>query len=82
MAPLYPQKLAITSPTSGGRSVGIVRSRTQTMEFFFIIGIWQGVISCQSSEYHKTVFISWVVFFYFAQYVKTLLKLQIILAYK
>jgi hypothetical protein len=31
----YPQKLAITSPTSGGRSVGIVRSRTQTMEFSF-----------------------------------------------
>jgi hypothetical protein len=30
---LYPQKLAITSPTSGGRSVGIVRSWTQTMEF-------------------------------------------------
>jgi hypothetical protein len=25
--------LTITSPTSGGRSVGIVRSRTQTMEF-------------------------------------------------
>jgi hypothetical protein len=32
---LYPQKFAITSPTSGGRSVGRVRSRTQTMEFFF-----------------------------------------------
>jgi hypothetical protein len=31
---LYSQKLAITSPTSGGRSVGIVRSRTQTMKFF------------------------------------------------
>jgi hypothetical protein len=30
----YPQKLAITSPTSGGRSVDIVRSRTHTMEFF------------------------------------------------
>jgi hypothetical protein len=30
---LCPQKLAITLPTSGGRSVGIVRSRTQTMEF-------------------------------------------------
>jgi hypothetical protein len=29
---LYPQKLAITSPTSGGRSVGIVLSRTQTTE--------------------------------------------------
>jgi hypothetical protein len=33
---LYPQKLAITSPTSGGRSVGVFRSRTQTMEFFFV----------------------------------------------
>jgi hypothetical protein len=33
---LYPQKLAITSPTSGGRSVGIVHSRTQTMEFSFL----------------------------------------------
>jgi hypothetical protein len=30
---LYPQKLTLTSPTSGGRSVGIVRSRTQTTEF-------------------------------------------------
>jgi hypothetical protein len=27
------KKLAITSPTSGGRSVGIVRSQTQTKEF-------------------------------------------------
>ena len=26
--PLYPQKLALTSPTGGGRSVGIVRSRS------------------------------------------------------
>jgi hypothetical protein len=33
---LHPQKLAITSPTSGGRSVGIVRSRTQTMGFVFV----------------------------------------------
>jgi hypothetical protein len=31
--PLYPQKLLLTSPTSGGRSVGIVRSRTQATEF-------------------------------------------------
>jgi hypothetical protein len=30
---LYPQKLALTSPTSGGRSVGIVRSRTEATEF-------------------------------------------------
>jgi hypothetical protein len=29
---LYPQKLTITSPTSGGRSVGIFRSQTKAME--------------------------------------------------
>jgi hypothetical protein len=33
---LYPHKLALTSPTSGSCLVGIVRSRTQTMEFFFL----------------------------------------------
>jgi hypothetical protein len=36
---LYPQKLALTSPTSGGRSVGIVRLRTKGHEFFFIFSI-------------------------------------------
>jgi hypothetical protein len=30
---LYPQTLALTSPTSGGRSVCIVRLRTRTTEF-------------------------------------------------
>jgi hypothetical protein len=30
---LYPQKMALNSPTSGGRSVGIVRSRTQATDF-------------------------------------------------
>ena len=29
VTPLYPQKLALTSPTGGGRSVGMVRSRTK-----------------------------------------------------
>jgi hypothetical protein len=37
MAPSIRKKLAITSLTSGGRSVGIVRSQTQTMEFFLNI---------------------------------------------
>jgi hypothetical protein len=32
-----PQKLALTSPTSGGRSVGIVHSLTQTMEFSLVL---------------------------------------------
>jgi hypothetical protein len=40
---LYPQKLAITSSTSGGRSVGVVRSQTQTMEFFFIRKMYRTV---------------------------------------
>jgi hypothetical protein len=31
----YPQKLALTSLTSGGLSVGIVRSRTEAKEFGF-----------------------------------------------
>ena len=36
MTPLYPQKLALTSPTGGGRSVGIVRSRTKATEFSLV----------------------------------------------
>jgi len=36
VTPLYPQKLALTSPTGGGCSVGIVRVRTKATEFFFI----------------------------------------------
>jgi hypothetical protein len=34
---LYPQKLTLTSPTSGGRSVGIVRLRTKATEFLFFV---------------------------------------------
>jgi hypothetical protein len=34
---LYPQKLALTSPTSGGRSVGVVRSWTQATEFSLVL---------------------------------------------
>jgi cytochrome bd-type quinol oxidase subunit 2 len=37
VTPLYPQKLALTSPTGGGRSVGIVRSRAEAMEFSFLV---------------------------------------------
>jgi hypothetical protein len=32
---IYPQTLALGSPTSGGHSVGIVRSRTKATEFSF-----------------------------------------------
>jgi len=33
VTPLYPQKLALPSPTGGGLSVGIVRLRTKATEF-------------------------------------------------
>ena len=36
VTPLYRQKLALTSPTGGGRSVGIVRSRTKATELVII----------------------------------------------
>jgi len=40
VTPLYPHKLALTSPTGGGRSVGIVRVRTKATEFlvYWILG--------------------------------------------
>ena len=37
MTPLYPQKLALTSLTGGGRSVGIVCSRTKATEFSLVL---------------------------------------------
>jgi hypothetical protein len=35
--PLCPQKLALTAPTTSGRLVGIVRSRTKATELLAII---------------------------------------------
>jgi hypothetical protein len=37
VAPSICKKLAITWPTSDGRSIGIVRSPTQTLEFSFFL---------------------------------------------
>jgi hypothetical protein len=34
---LYPQKLTLTLRTGGGRSVGIVCSRTRVIEFFLVV---------------------------------------------
>jgi len=36
VTPLYPQKLALTSPTGGGRSVGIFRVRTKATEYSLV----------------------------------------------
>jgi hypothetical protein len=34
---LHPQKLALSSPTSGGRSVGLVRLLTKATEFGLVL---------------------------------------------
>jgi hypothetical protein len=49
VTPFYPQNLALTSPTGGCRSVGIVRSRTKATECilrqYFDCHILDGFIS-------------------------------------
>jgi hypothetical protein len=40
VTPLYPQKLALKSPTGGGRSVGIVRSRTKATELLAVANLY------------------------------------------
>ena len=42
VTPLYTQKLALTSPTGGGRSVGIVRVRTKAMELC-VTAVYRGL---------------------------------------
>jgi hypothetical protein len=41
---LYPQKLALSSPASGDRSAGIVRSRTKATEFVFVLVFFFSVV--------------------------------------
>jgi hypothetical protein len=38
--PLHPQKLALTSATSDGLSVGIVRSRTEVTELLLLLSLF------------------------------------------
>jgi hypothetical protein len=46
---LYPQMLAaLTSPTSGGRSVGIVRLRTKAAEFMTMENQTYNVTNCHT----------------------------------
>jgi hypothetical protein len=53
---LYPQRLALTSPTSDGRYVGIVRSRTQATEFFFwLVMALDGLIQNNLQQLHLYV---------------------------
>ena len=43
VTPLYPQKLVLTSPTGGGRSVDIVRVRTKATEFSLVSAVMHSV---------------------------------------
>jgi hypothetical protein len=51
---LYPQKVGLTSPTSGGRSVGIVRSLTKATELYITFQTNLKLVILLSS-YHSTV---------------------------
>jgi len=55
VTPIYPQKLALTTPTGVGRSVGIVRSRTKATEFSLVIlhlpAYEDGTVCSETSAY-------------------------------
>jgi hypothetical protein len=51
---LYPQTLTLTSPISGGRSIGIVRSRTQTLEFVIFTVIYLNTVLSLSHTHTHT----------------------------
>jgi hypothetical protein len=59
VTPLYPQKLALTSPTGGSRSVGIVHMRTKATEFSLVfINESLKVVekkNCGTEKYDRTV---------------------------
>jgi hypothetical protein len=52
VAPSIRKKLALTSPTSGGLSVGIVRSRTQATVFVFLLPTvsWQAYLAVKHTS--------------------------------
>jgi hypothetical protein len=52
VAPSIRKKLALTSLTSGGPSVGIVRLRTEAMEFFL-----EGVVCCVDRFYRSNLLV-------------------------
>jgi hypothetical protein len=59
---LYPQKLALTSPTSGGRSVGVGRPRTQATVFvvLFVAQFCSGRFTSDDSGTSAVRLTEWV----------------------
>ena len=57
--PLYPQKLALNSPTGGGRSVDIVRSRTKATEFVLFVCLVLSDVSDIFVELNHSITAKW-----------------------
>jgi hypothetical protein len=55
MRSLYPPKLALTSPRSGGRSVGIVRSRTKATELVITLWMWYESVSLNGAYFSSSI---------------------------
>jgi hypothetical protein len=53
--PYIRKKLALTSPTTGGRSVGIVRSQTKATEFLFVCRIDEVEVNGIRSQSQRAV---------------------------
>jgi hypothetical protein len=52
---LYPQKLALTSPTYGGRSVGIIHLRAKTTEFVCLFFVVSDICLLKKSSFLRAV---------------------------
>ena len=63
VTPLYPQKLALTSPTGGGRSVGIVRSRTKATEFSLVFMCFIYICCCSFTVVNLNIGVIFFVIF-------------------
>ena len=64
VTPLFPQKLALTSPTGGGRSVGVVHSRTKATDLVithtrFLLRTGSRTEHKLKALYHKIYLYSW-----------------------
>ena len=51
VTPLYPQKLVLTLPTGGGRSVGMVRSRTKATELVLVVIFFGSLVVLTANGY-------------------------------
>jgi hypothetical protein len=72
VAPANPQKLALTSPTSGGRSVGILSSLIQTTEIVLFNNTVSTPFWLEISEIHLQ-------FYYFFFFFNSLMAITITL---